>query len=382
MTRTTGLAAGAVVLLMVLCGFIAIPLVANPAFACGRDVPAVDPSVGGNGFEQWSGVQVQHAAEIVAAGKAMDIPPRGWVIALATAMQESTLRNLANDNPRYPLVVAHSLAIPHDGVGHDHDSVGLMQQRPLPPEGAGGWGTVAELMTPTTAARKFYGALQHVDGWQTMSVTAAAQAVQHSAFEDAYAKWEDEASRLAAYVSGLPDIADIGGGPPGAECGPSNDGTASISADGWTLPAPGPIWSGFRPPSRHTHDGIDIGAPRYTNIHAAADGVVITSKCNSTIGCDVDGSPQVHGCGWYVEINHGGGITTRYCHQVHEPYVHVGDHVTAGQVIGQVGSTGNSSAPHLHFEVHVGVPAGNTGSSADAVSPIDFMATHGVQLGQ
>jgi len=368
--------AGAVALLMVVCGLIALPLIGTDAYACGNDVPAITPSVSG-AFDQWSTVQVQHAAEIVAAGKAMSIPPRGWVIALATAMQESSIRNLANDNPQYPLVVAHSLAIPHDGVGHDHDSVGLMQQRPLPPEGAGGWGTVAELMTPSTSAHKFFAALQRVDGWQSMSVTNAAQAVQHSGVPDGYAKWETPATRLAAYVSGLPDIAAIGGGPPGAECGPG-DGTASISADGWTQPVHAPLWQPFH----GAHYGVDLGAPRYTDIHAAADGVVITSRCNSTIGCDVDGSPDVHGCGWYVEINHGGGITTRYCHQVHEPYVHVGDHVVAGQVIGQVGSTGNSSAPHLHFEVHVGVPAGVGGSNADAVDPIPFMIDRGVPLGQ
>jgi murein DD-endopeptidase MepM/ murein hydrolase activator NlpD len=134
---------------------------------------------------------------------------------------------------------------------------------------------------------------------------------------------------------------------------------------------------------RPNHDGVDIGAARYTPIRAASAGTVVVSTCNTVFppGCDQDGSRDVKGCGWYVEIAHPGGVTTRYCHQVHQPYVNVGDHVTAGQVIGQVGTSGNSSGPHLHFEVHTGVAEGKPGDSSSAVNPIDFMAGQGVHLG-
>lgn len=381
MNRPAVAAGVAGALLLVLCGFIGLPLVANPAYACGNDVAIAEPSVSA-GIGQWSQDQVQNAATIVAAGKGMDVPPRGWVVALATAMQESTLRNLANDNPGYPLVTQHSLALPHQGVGHDHDSVGLFQQRPNPPEGVGVWGTVAELMAPATAAHKFYAALQKVDGWQAMSVNDAAQAVQGSGTPGAYAKWETAASALAAQLAGLPDITSIGGGPPGGECGPDT-GPVSVSTDGWTAPAAGKIVSPFGPRDGRLHAGTDIGAARNAPIHAAAGGAVIVSMCGTPNppGCDVDGSTDISGCGWYVEIAHEGGITTRYCHQVHEPYVHVGDQVTAGQTIGQVGSSGNSSGPHLHFEIHVGVTAGHTGSNSDAVDPVPFLADRGVKIG-
>ena len=120
--------------------------------------------------------QLANARTIIAAGGAMKVPDRGVVIALATAMQESTLRNLPNG---------------------DRDSVGLFQQRP-----SAGWGTVAELTTPATAAQKFYTVLLGVPGWESMPLTDAAQTVQRSAFPLAYAKWEPLATALVAATGG------------------------------------------------------------------------------------------------------------------------------------------------------------------------------------
>src|SRR5690606_9623698 len=119
-----------------------------------------------------------NARTIVSVGRSLGVSDYGIVIALATAAQESTLRNL---------------------TWGDLDSVGLFQQRP-----SAGWGSVHELTTPDHAARLFYGGpgnpnagntrgLLDIPGWQSMSVTQAAQAVQISAFPDAYAKWETSA---------------------------------------------------------------------------------------------------------------------------------------------------------------------------------------------
>jgi len=119
-----------------------------------------------------------NAAVIVQVGRELGVPEYGIVIALATAMQESTLRNL---------------------TWGDRDSVGLFQQRP-----SAGWGSVQQLTTPAHAARLFYGGpnnpnrgytrgLLDISGWQNMTVTQAAQKVQISAFPDAYAKWESSA---------------------------------------------------------------------------------------------------------------------------------------------------------------------------------------------
>ncbi|MFV8227425.1 hypothetical protein [Mycolicibacterium fortuitum] len=117
---------------------------------------------------------IANGKAVIATGLQMRIPEKGIIVALATAMQESSLRNLANPN------VPESLHIPNEGLGHDHKSVGIMQQQPW-------WGTIRELMTPGVAARKFYDALLKVGGWQQMAPTVAAQSVQRSAFPDAYA---------------------------------------------------------------------------------------------------------------------------------------------------------------------------------------------------
>jgi murein DD-endopeptidase MepM/ murein hydrolase activator NlpD len=105
---------------------------------------------------------------------------------------------------------------------------------------------------------------------------------------------------------------------------------------------------------------------------------VITAECNtSNSTCDRDGSISVEGCGWYVEILHPGDVVTRYCHLVRKPAVSVGERVQGGQVIGFVGTSGNSEGPHLHFEVHVGSRVANYDN---AVDPMTFMADAGVRL--
>jgi hypothetical protein len=132
--------------------------------------PAVSPTV------ELTVVQLQHASTINAVGLARAIPERGRIIAVATAYQESSLRNRPNG---------------------DRDSVGLFQQRP-----SQGWGTVEQIMDPVYAAGKFYDALLEVQDWQDMSLTDAAQAVQYSGFPDAYAKWEPQATTLVRGLSG------------------------------------------------------------------------------------------------------------------------------------------------------------------------------------
>lgn len=114
--------------------------------------------------------QIPNAKSIQATGLAMKVPVRGQVVALATALQESGLQNLDYG---------------------DRDSLGLFQQRP-----SQGWGTAAEARDPVHASTKFYEGLLKVSGWQSMTITQAAQAVQQSGFANAYAKWEPLATAL------------------------------------------------------------------------------------------------------------------------------------------------------------------------------------------
>ena len=152
-----------------------------PAATAECTVPVVGTATTGSGDAvpvpvYLTAVQLQHASTINAVGLARGLPERARIIAIATAFQESTLRNLSSG---------------------DRDSVGLFQQRP-----SQGWGTVAQIMDPVYAAGKFYDALVDVSGWQKMTLTKAAQAVQYSGFPDAYAKWEGQSTTLARALGG------------------------------------------------------------------------------------------------------------------------------------------------------------------------------------
>lgn len=335
----------------------------------GEDEPVLAScDTGGSAGAKVAGLtadQSANAAVIVRVGQQMAIPPRGWVIAVATALQESRLNNLANT------AVPASMSLPHQGAGHDHDSVGLFQQRPNPPDGAGSWGAVKELMDPATSARKFFGALLKVDGWQNLSLTDAAQRVQRSAYPNAYAKHEARASAIVDQVSG--GLANAGTGQDG--CATAGEVTAS----GWTAPVAGAkVGSGFGPRAGRMHYGVDLMVPRNTAVRAVADGTVIKAVCDAGINCDRDGSPSTPGCGWFVDLRHADGIITRYCHMVIRPMVAAGDRVVAGQQIGLSGTSGHSSGPHLHFEVHLN---GDEHAATGATDPVAFMKSKGVKLG-
>lgn len=333
--------------------------------ACGgTQLHIADASVKVAGF---TGGQVANVRAIVQAGQQAKVPPRGWVIAVATAMQESNLHNEANTS------VPRSMALPHEGAGHDHDSVGLFQQRPNPPDGAGSWGTVQELMTPATSAAKFYAALLKVSGWQSMPLTRAAQRVQRSAFPNAYAKHEQKAAALVGAVTGGADQAAEQQG----QCAAPDQ----VTAGGWVRPVPGEVVSPFGQRAGRLHAGVDLDARRRTPIKAASAGTVIRALCDASTlaarGCDVDGSTSTPGCGWYAEVAHADGVITRYCHMIVRPIVAVGQQVAAGQQIGWSGTSGHSSGPHLHYEVHL---RGDR-SSSGAIDPVPFMKAHGAPLG-
>jgi len=126
---------------------------------------------------------MNNAKKIVDTAKSMGLDQRAQTIAMATAMQESNLHNLAST------VIPESHEYTDEGEGSDHDSVGLFQQRQ-------NWGDTKDLMTPETSTRKFLEALVQVPGWEKLPVTVAAQKVQVSAYPDAYAKHEARATQI------------------------------------------------------------------------------------------------------------------------------------------------------------------------------------------
>jgi murein DD-endopeptidase MepM/ murein hydrolase activator NlpD len=157
-----------------------------------------------------------------------------------------------------------------------------------------------------------------------------------------------------------------------------------IVTGGWTRPlAPGSysVGGGFGAPRENgrRHAGVDLMTPTGKPVYATADGVILQAECDSAY-CDRPGNPNLPGCGNIVDIQHANGIVTRYCHLVSfAPGIAGarGLHVRAGQIIGLSGSTGHSSGPHLHFEVHLNAPPAN---SANAVDPEVFFAGIGLRL--
>lgn len=120
--------------------------------------------------------QSANAALLGGVAEQRTLPARAVTIAIATALQESKLRNIAYG---------------------DRDSLGLFQQRP-----SQGWGTAAEVQDPVHATNAFYDALIRLAGYQDMPITEAAQAVQRSAYPEAYALHEARARAWASALTG------------------------------------------------------------------------------------------------------------------------------------------------------------------------------------
>jgi len=452
-------------------GVMAAPLLLTGLVAVGG--AAVDPANCAPGEQprvaDLDAEQSRNAGVIVTVGQSAGVPMFGLKVALSTALQESRLRNL-----------------PYG----DRDSLGLFQQRP-----SAGWGTPSQLQDPVYAARAFFGGptgpnhghppgLLDIDGWQNMPLTQAAQAVQRSAFPDAYAQWEDDATALLGGILGTTGNACTPGG--GLSCPPTGlaveDGltpdavhvlrclasnfpqlttfhgvgdrpnpsdhetgravdavipdwaTPAGNALGWQVAEwvranavclgvtyviwDATIWLADRPgegwrPYQHPNGWTDANSLHLNHVHVSVAGesglcvdgawtvpllgeYVMTDRFGETGGIRTSahtgidlaapvGRPVVAASGgqvayadWdgryglKVEVRHADGTRTVYAH-LSTIAVTVGDPVNAGDVIGQVGSTGHSTGPHLHFEVRrppQGIP----------VDPEPWMAARGAPL--
>ncbi|MGY1742474.1 MULTISPECIES: hypothetical protein [unclassified Blastococcus] len=160
-----GWAAALVVLAVLVVVGIRVAGERTPATASGRC------TVAGSDLEL-TAERAASAATIAAVARARGLPERAVVIALATAQQESGLRNLDYG---------------------DRDSLGLFQQRP-----SQGWGSPEQVRDPVYAAGKFYDGLVEVPGWESGRLTVVAQAVQRSGFPEAYQKHEAMAQALTS----------------------------------------------------------------------------------------------------------------------------------------------------------------------------------------
>jgi murein DD-endopeptidase MepM/ murein hydrolase activator NlpD len=187
--------------------------------------------------------------------------------------------------------------------------------------------------------------LLDISGWEHMSVTEAAQAVQVSAYPDAYAKWEPLATRIVRRAG--------------------HAVTSCASSGGWVFPlgdAPYVLSAGFGECGAHwssCHTGQDLAAPMGTPVLAAGDGTVTFAGWDGAYGNA-------------VHVLHGNGISTWYAH-LSRIHITLPRRVAAGEVIGRVGSTGNSTGPHLHLEVRQLATSHSKGTPID---PLAWLRKH------
>lgn len=340
--------------------------------------------------------QSEYVRSIVGVGKDLGVSKQGQIVAVMVALAESGIQNYANNGKNHfnfnigtpqgtqfwlDAVKKHSMNLPHDEVGMDADSVGLFQQRP-----SAGWANsggfkaaddpetaINRLMNPEFSARAFYGGpggvpnpgLLDVEGWEDMEPTVAAQTVQGSNFPSAYAKWEDQATKLVEAESDAPAISEGesssgGSGSSGDDDSGSDAAEASAGSDedepegssgsselsmpmkeGTTITSefggrdsPGGVGSS-------DHKGLDFGDDIGSPINAAADGEVVAAG-------------SATGFGQWVVIDHkidGKKWSTVYGHVTPDGIkVKKGDKVKAGDQIAELGNEGTSTGPHLHFE--------------------------------
>lgn len=166
-------AGAAFVVLCALAGYVVVQYTSGDRMAPGCRVVSAD---GGGRTYELGADQAVNAATISAVGTSRGMPERAVTIALATALQESGLRNLDHG---------------------DRDSVGLFQQRP-----SQGWGSAGQIMDPVYSASRFYARLDKIPGYAHLPLTVAAQQVQRSGFPEAYAKHEPDATVLSAALTG------------------------------------------------------------------------------------------------------------------------------------------------------------------------------------
>ncbi|MGW1743939.1 M23 family metallopeptidase [Nocardia sp. NPDC001965] len=203
-----------------------------------------------------------------------------------------------------------------------------------------------QLSTPIPSVRRYLDAIDNGEHLREQAVVAAA----------ARATLDRAKAEAAAAVAGQeqPWI-NSAPAPGGMEGGIIPPGAVPPGAGGYVLPAPGTFTSGFGSRWGTLHQGIDIAGPIGTPIYAVASGTVI------------DAGPA-SGFGLWVRIRHDDGAISVYGH-MYDFFVSVGERVPAGMQIARMGNRGDSTGPHLHFEIIL---------NGQHVDPQRWLALHGL----
>ncbi|WP_182112338.1 MULTISPECIES: M23 family metallopeptidase [unclassified Actinotalea] len=326
--------------------------------------PPIDqtPSIPGGGLVPGFGPEeadkIANAQAIIAAGGVAGVGRRGPIVAIATALQESRLRNLDYG---------------------DRDSLGLFQQRP-----SQGWGTAEQVRDPRFAALAFFGGatsphfnpasgraspggLLEVGGWMDLPITVAAQSVQRSAFPGAYAKHEARATVIVDALSGGASAtatpAASGAVEQSAVVTAADYGTTGVDIDAFcssTFQLASSAGSGLAlrrtahrsgrvdgAPAVQGHLAVRQQVPPVTDFHAAV-GTPIAAPTVGVVGAVWWSS----GGGLTVILTHASSVATQHLH-LSDALVKPGDEFQGGHVIARSGGSGVGTAPHYYYEVHV-----------------------------
>ena len=349
-----------------------------------NECPAAEVTDGGT--TETNANREEYVQTIIGVGNAMKIPEKGIVIALATTLVESGIKNYAN-NGEYNLLknpadstlgssdtaaailsfAKRSMSFPHDAVGSDATSVGMFQQQAWwGTMGESTWendpeGTIKRLMDPTFQSQKFFNSLLKVPSWESMSHGVAAQKVQVSAFPDAYAGRVSEAQALYNQNKGKAKevkLYDFGEKFTGGSSGVGNISDAGSCAAGGGSASTGIVldksalyqvtaqWSQPRGAELYgTHAGMDIDCGNdFENVYTPVSGVVTIATNGNPSGY---GSPAGD---LMVKTKDG---TVIQLHHMRNVFVKAGDQVKGGQPVGECASTGMSTGTHLHIQAYV-----------------------------
>ncbi|WP_299039851.1 M23 family metallopeptidase [uncultured Pseudokineococcus sp.] len=323
----------------------------------------------------YSGEQLVNAAHIMNAGAQAGLSVRDQTIGVMTAMGESSLRNIDYGDWETRGV--------RNADGSRTTSLGLFQQ-----QGNGAWGSYADRMDPSRSATSFFRVLAEVEGREQMAPTRVANRVQRNDDPEHYTRWWDPAVAVVDALTTSGALASSGAAvlpaadvttpatAPEVPAAPASTSRALCEADaasivpvaagGWTRPAEGRLSSSYGMrfhPTKHVwrlHGGIDLAPGCAEPVRAAASGVVARSGPAASYGT-------------LIVLDHGGGVSTYYAHAYsRDLLVGVGEQVAAGQQIARVGSAGDSSGCHLHFEVRL---------DGERTDPAPFLAARSVSVG-
>lgn len=354
--RKTGAFAFAAVPILVVGGLLSMVLLGADdtcAVADSSSSVSIDPaSVPSTTIAGYNHEQLVNAAYVVQAGKDLSLSVRDQTVGVMTAMGESSLRNIDYGDWETGGVT--------NPDGSRTTSIGLFQQQD-------GWGSRADRLDPYKSSTMFFQAMiEKVPDRASLEPTLIAHRTQVNADPYHYEKFWDPAVQVVEGLTGVRTGLNGSDGSSSGGCAGLLPGT--VNANGWASPAAGPIVSPFgmrlHPIYKEwrLHAGTDFAG-------GGCDGPIWAAQAGTVTFRGFDG----RGNGT-ITIDHGGGVQTKYLHEYESGMlVRTGDKVTAGQQIGRVGSSGESSGCHLHFSVLV---------DGEFVDPEPFMSALGITLGQ